>query len=52
MDALDEEKEALGSGVYVERCEQLPRDTELAFEALALRLKLAITRQLPGLITA
>ncbi|MFJ4457398.1 NEL-type E3 ubiquitin ligase domain-containing protein [Pseudomonas sp. NPDC089392] len=37
MDMLDEEKETLGSGLYVQRCEQLRRDTELAFEALALR---------------
>ena len=38
LDALDEGKEALGSGAYAQRCEQLRRDTEQAFEALALRL--------------
>ena len=38
MDTLDQEKEALGSGEYVHRCEQLKRETELAFDALALQL--------------
>lgn len=38
LDALDEDKEALGSGAYAQRCEQLRRDTEQAFDALALQL--------------
>lgn len=38
MEALDEQKETLGSGEYVGRCEALKRETELAFDALALRL--------------
>ncbi|WP_343598534.1 NEL-type E3 ubiquitin ligase domain-containing protein [Pseudomonas sp.] len=38
LDALDEGKETLGSGAYAQRCEQLRRDTEQAFDALALRL--------------
>lgn len=38
LDALDQEKESLGSGAYVQRCEALKRETEQAFEALALRL--------------
>ncbi|MFT0869528.1 NEL-type E3 ubiquitin ligase domain-containing protein [Pseudomonas sp. CAM1A] len=38
MEALDEEKESLGSGAYTQRCDQLRRDTEGAFEALALQL--------------
>ncbi|WP_313712554.1 NEL-type E3 ubiquitin ligase domain-containing protein [Pseudomonas sp.] len=38
LDALDEGKEALGSGTYVQRCEQLRRDTERAFDVLCERL--------------
>ncbi|WP_207831603.1 NEL-type E3 ubiquitin ligase domain-containing protein [Pseudomonas sp. 43(2021)] len=38
IDELEEEKEALGSGAYVQRCKQLRRDTEQAYDALALRL--------------
>ncbi|QHG66073.1 NEL-type E3 ubiquitin ligase domain-containing protein [Pseudomonas putida] len=49
MDALDEDKEALGSGAYAERCRELTNDRKQAFDALALRLtqdELSIT--LPG----
>ncbi|MCY1465050.1 hypothetical protein D9M71_831510 [compost metagenome] len=38
MEALDEEKQTLGSGAYKQRCDQLKSTTEQAFEALALRL--------------
>ena len=38
LEALDEQKEALGSGAYVHRCEQLRDATGQAFEALALQL--------------
>ncbi|MGJ7548416.1 NEL-type E3 ubiquitin ligase domain-containing protein [Pseudomonas alloputida] len=38
MDALDDEKEALGSGAYAQRCEKLRDDREQALDALALKL--------------
>ncbi|SMD17208.1 NEL-type E3 ubiquitin ligase domain-containing protein [Pseudomonas sp. URIL14HWK12:I5] len=38
MDTLDQEKEALSSSDYVKRCEQLKREREQAFDALALQL--------------
>ncbi|POG09848.1 hypothetical protein BGP84_08920 [Pseudomonas putida] len=38
MDALDDEKEALGSSAYVQRCEKLRDDREQALDALALKL--------------
>lgn len=38
LDALDAEKETLGSGAYVQRCEQLRQNREQALDALALAL--------------